>query len=99
MKTPEAYTHFIVSDPYFGQLVAKCFANPAQGLRGKTVIDVGCGGGLMTVFFALNGATVIGIDIDQETLDAAREWATEWGVLNQCQFVQAKAETLPLAEF
>ncbi len=40
-------------------------------LRGKRVLDVGCGGGILTEAMALRGARVTGIDLAERSLAAA----------------------------
>ena len=49
-------------------------------LRGRTVLDVGCGGGLLSEAMAVAGATVAGLDQASELLDVARLHALESGV-------------------
>lgn len=60
------------------------------GLAGRTVLDVGCGGGLLAEAMARQGALVTGIDMAPEALVAARQHAadTEVGV----DYRQATAE-------
>lgn len=41
-------------------------------LRGARVLDVGCGGGLLSEAMARNGARVLGIDLSDELIDIAR---------------------------
>jgi SAM-dependent methyltransferase len=41
-------------------------------LRGRRVVDVGCGTGRMTRFLAMNGAHVVGCDFSPATVEAAR---------------------------
>lgn len=41
-------------------------------LSGKTVVDVGCGGGILTEGMAEHGATVTGIDLSEKALGVAR---------------------------
>lgn len=43
------------------------------GLAGKRILDVGCGGGLLTEAMAAKGATVTGIDMAQGALAEARQ--------------------------
>lgn len=50
------------------------------GLRGKRVLDVGCGAGLLTEAMALRGAQVTGIDAGSEQIEIARTHAGETGV-------------------
>jgi len=45
------------------------------------VLDVGCGGGILTEALALAGAHVIGIDLSRESLDVAMLHARERGLL------------------
>lgn len=47
----------------------------AGGLAGKRAVDVGCGGGLLSEALAARGARVLGIDLAEEVLDAARHHA------------------------
>jgi len=50
------------------------------GLRGKHVLDVGCGGGLLTEAMAQRGAEVTGIDMGEAPLAVARLHAERSGV-------------------
>lgn len=49
----------------------------AGGLDGKRALDVGCGGGILAEALAGRGATVTGIDLAEEVLDAARAHLAE----------------------
>jgi 2-polyprenyl-6-hydroxyphenyl methylase/3-demethylubiquinone-9 3-methyltransferase len=42
------------------------------GLSGKTVVDVGCGGGILSESMAAKGATVTGVDMSEKALKVAR---------------------------
>jgi 2-polyprenyl-6-hydroxyphenyl methylase / 3-demethylubiquinone-9 3-methyltransferase len=44
----------------------------AGGLDGKTAVDIGCGGGLLSEALAEGGAAVTGIDLAEDVLEAAR---------------------------
>jgi 2-polyprenyl-6-hydroxyphenyl methylase/3-demethylubiquinone-9 3-methyltransferase len=46
-------------------------------LRGKSVLDVGCGGGILSEAMARAGADVLGIDLSQAVLDVAELHALE----------------------
>lgn len=52
----------------------------AGGIFGKNVLDVGCGGGILSESMARIGANVTGLDMGEEPLDVARLHALETGV-------------------
>lgn len=49
------------------------------GLKGKTVLDVGCGGGILTESMAERGALVTGIDLGEKALGVAKLHQLESG--------------------
>ncbi|MDX1269846.1 MAG: bifunctional 2-polyprenyl-6-hydroxyphenol methylase/3-demethylubiquinol 3-O-methyltransferase UbiG, partial [Oceanisphaera sp.] len=55
-------------------------ADKADGLFGKQIIDIGCGGGILSESMAREGGEVIGVDMGQEPLAVARLHALEMGV-------------------
>ncbi|WP_033783718.1 bifunctional 2-polyprenyl-6-hydroxyphenol methylase/3-demethylubiquinol 3-O-methyltransferase UbiG [Pantoea sp. 9140] len=55
-------------------------AQHSNGLFGKTVLDVGCGGGILAESMAREGAVVTGLDMGAEPLAVARLHALESGV-------------------
>ena len=54
----------------------------AGGLKGKKVIDVGCGGGILAESMALRGAHTLGIDMGEAPLSVAELHALESGLDN-----------------
>jgi len=50
------------------------------GLSGKRVLDIGCGGGLLSERFAESGAIVTGLDIAASAIDAAKGHAEKTGL-------------------
>ena len=52
------------------------------GLKGKRVLDVGCGGGILAESMARRGANVLGIDLADKPLKVAQLHAMEAGVAN-----------------
>jgi 2-polyprenyl-6-hydroxyphenyl methylase/3-demethylubiquinone-9 3-methyltransferase len=54
----------------------------AGGIKGKKLIDVGCGGGILAESMALRGANVLGIDMGAAPLSVAELHALESGVDN-----------------
>jgi SAM-dependent methyltransferase len=64
-----------------------------EHIRGKVVIDFGCGGGIEAVEFARRGARrVIGIDIREEVLEPARKYAAAEGLAQLCTFTTSTTE-------
>ncbi|AQS36003.1 3-demethylubiquinone-9 3-methyltransferase [Shewanella psychrophila] len=61
------------------------------GLFGKRVLDVGCGGGILSESMSRIGANVDGLDMGTEPLDVARLHAIETGV--QVNYIQDTAES------
>ena len=62
------------------------------GLRGKTVLDVGCGGGILAESMAQRGAQVTGIDLADMPLKVAQLHLLESG--NQVEYRNVAAEDL-----
>lgn len=67
-------------------------ADKAGGLFGKQVIDIGCGGGILSESMAREGAEVTGVDMGREPLAVARLHALEAGV--SVNYRQGTAEQL-----
>jgi SAM-dependent methyltransferase len=62
-------------------------------LRGKTVIDFGCGTGAQAVEMIHGGAArVIGLDIQEDLLEIARQNAINAGVSDRCVFATTTSE-------
>ncbi len=66
------------------------------GIAGKRVIDVGCGGGILSESMALHGAQVTGIDLADKPLKVAKLHQLESGV--QVDYRLIAAEDLAAAE-
>lgn len=61
-------------------------------LKGKTVVDVGCGGGILAESMALKGADVLGIDMGKAPLSVASLHKLETGA--ELEYLQITAEEL-----
>lgn len=56
------------------------FINERAKLQGRRVLDVGCGGGILSEAMAISGATVTGIDLGEKALKVAQLHRLESGV-------------------
>jgi len=66
----------------------------AGGLSGKRVVDVGCGGGILTEAMAERGADALGIDLGDKPLGVARLHKLESGA--NVDYRRVSAETLAI---
>lgn len=66
-------------------------------LKGKRVLDVGCGGGILSESMAQSGAIVTGIDLGEKALNVAKLHSLESSVSvdYQCIAVEALADAQP----
>jgi 2-polyprenyl-6-hydroxyphenyl methylase/3-demethylubiquinone-9 3-methyltransferase len=64
----------------------------AVGLAGKRVLDVGCGGGILSESMAARGAAVTGIDLSDKPLGVARLHLHESG--QKVDYLKTSAEAL-----
>ena len=72
------------------------FIDERAALRGRTVIDVGCGGGLLAEAMAGRGARVTGIDAGDTAIEVAVRHAAESGA--QVTYERTTAEELAARE-
>lgn len=66
------------------------------GLEGKRILDVGCGGGLLSEGMAARGARVVGIDLSEKPLNIARLHLFESGL--KVDYRETAVEHLAKAE-
>ncbi len=72
------------------------FINERSPVNGKRVLDVGCGGGLLSEAMVREGARVTGIDLAEAPLNVARAHAMEMNV--EMDYRQITAEELAESE-
>jgi len=65
--------------------------NARAPLAGKKVIDIGCGGGILTESMARRGASVTGIDLSEKALQVADLHSLESGVQVRYELISAEA--------
>lgn len=66
------------------------YINNAISLKGKAVLDVGCGGGILSESMAQLGATVTGIDLGEKSLKVAQLHSLESGVNVDYQLISVE---------
>ena len=80
-------------------LLLEAFGNfIGEDLAGQRVLDIGTRYGKMSCLFALLGAEVVGIDINEYSLKIAQSEAKRWGVTNQVLFVRYEGNLDVLAD-
>ena len=65
-------------------------------VRGKRILDIGCGSGRYTIELARRGANVIGVDFSRPMIELATRLAQEAGVTARCRFFVGDILQLPL---
>lgn len=68
-------------------------------LRGKRVLDYGCGAAEAGIFFAKQGATVVGVDVSRGMLEAAKRLADHHGVSIETRIVTGPSIPAERGEF
>ncbi len=65
-------------------------------LKGRDILEMGCGGGQCAVYAAEKGARVVAVDLSEEQLAHARAHAKARGV--EVRFIESEAVDLPMLE-
>ena len=77
-------------------LFAQDFIREIQDRKFKSILEIGCGNGRDSIFFAHAGMNVIAIDVSPSAIDLAKQNARDAGVT--IDFRIAKAESLPFKD-
>lgn len=67
------------------------YINATVSLTGKKVLDIGCGGGILSEAMAEAGAEVLGIDLGEAALNVAKLHKLESGVPVEYELISAEA--------
>ncbi|RWA68837.1 class I SAM-dependent methyltransferase [Mesorhizobium sp.] len=69
-------------------------------LKGKTILDIGCGAGGITLYLAVRhgAARATGFDVEGPVIEAARRGAARQGLEDRVSFVQAPPGPLPFTD-
>ncbi|MFN0061266.1 MAG: class I SAM-dependent methyltransferase [Myxococcaceae bacterium] len=88
----QAWSTFAPMEAFTTPPAAKLVAF-ARVKPGQTVLDVGCGTGVVAITAARQGARVVGLDLTPELLESARDNAKLAGA--EVEWVEGDAESLP----
>jgi ubiquinone/menaquinone biosynthesis C-methylase UbiE len=92
-ESQEAYSDW---EHHWGKEFARIYMEPSGDLRGKHLLDVGCGLGGKTVAYAQAGADVVGTDLLEKNVEQSGAYAKMKGA--PAGFFVGDAAALPLAE-
>jgi ubiquinone/menaquinone biosynthesis C-methylase UbiE len=90
-ESQQAYSDW---EHHWGKEFARIFMEPAGDLRGKHLLDVGCGLGGKTVAYAQAGADVVGTDLLEVNVEQSGAYAGTKGA--RAAFCVGDAAALPL---
>jgi ubiquinone/menaquinone biosynthesis C-methylase UbiE len=95
-ESPEAYSDW---EYRWGRSLVEDYLEPAGDLRGKRVLDIGCGLGGKTVAYGEGGAAeTIGVDISEENVRASGRFALSSPRSFRWGFFVGDAARLPAAD-
>jgi len=67
-------------------------------VKGKTILEYGCGDGVNTVLLANRGANVIALDLSPELIAVAKQRLLAHGITSGVDFIVGSAHNLPLPD-
>jgi 2-polyprenyl-3-methyl-5-hydroxy-6-metoxy-1,4-benzoquinol methylase len=102
-SAPRSDESLRLADPDFGAYARPCrtmtgMAEFLGDLRGREVLEYGCGLGMLSTLLALSGARVTAFDLSPASIEVARRRAELHGVADAIEFDVAAGESLPYAD-
>lgn len=93
----------VAAEDDFQSYASRCSTMPGiieflGDLRGKRVLEMGCGLGSLSVLLAKSGAELTAFDISPGSIEVARQRAEAAGVADRIRFDVCPAEQLPYAD-
>ena len=94
MQAELGYTKHIGGSKATKELLELCEVSPE-----KVLLNVGCGAGGTTTFIVENcDCQVVGVDIKENMIESARNWAKRKGVVDKTEFRVGNAQDLPFED-
>jgi len=87
----------LLVDPWY-QLILKIINPVLHELKGKRILEVGCGLGGFCINIASKGGKVIGLDVSSSAIHSGKKLAKQSGVSSQLDFVIGDAQFLPFKD-
>lgn len=87
----------LLDDPWY-QLILKMMKSNTQSLKGKQILEVGCGLGGFCILLAGKGANPVGLDISSSAINEAKALTKQCKLQNQIDFVIGDAQFLPFKD-
>ncbi|KAI6649929.1 Methyltransferase-like protein 5 [Oopsacas minuta] len=84
--SPKLYLEQYITPPNIAATIIKFIDEEYQDIRGKNLLDLGCGTGMLSIGSCLLGSHSFGIDVCQRALGVARENISRLGV-NDVDFI------------
>jgi SAM-dependent methyltransferase len=92
-------SYFVEWRPALWTPAVRWLIGAPERFRGKRVLDLGCRYGRMSCLFGLLGADVTGVELEDVSLERARQEAIHWNVAHRVQFVQYNGDPLNIPGF
>jgi len=92
VSTVDVFKYFTAPTAIEGQYILSKMGN----LKGKKILDLGCGFGEASVYFALKGAKVTSLDLSEKMIECVKSLSKKYNVVSSINTLKSKAEKIPL---